>query len=43
MDWLVKDVEQNGPATTEAEAEQRPVPYFEGQATAWDTHQPRCS
>ena len=29
MDWLVADIEQNGPATTEEEARQRPVPEFE--------------
>jgi hypothetical protein len=32
MDWLVQDIEQNGPATTSEEAEQRPVPNFEGSA-----------
>jgi hypothetical protein len=32
MDWLVRDIEENGPATTEAEAEERPVPDFEGSA-----------
>ena len=34
MDWLVDDIEQNGPATTEEEAQQRPVPDFEGQAAS---------
>ena len=34
MDWLVEDIEQNGPATTEEEAQQRPVPDFEGQAAS---------
>lgn len=29
MDWLLEDIEENGPATTQAEAEQRPVPAFE--------------
>ncbi|TGN66815.1 DUF305 domain-containing protein [Nocardioides eburneiflavus] len=33
MDWLVQDIEENGPATTQEEAEQRPVPDFEGTAT----------
>ncbi len=33
MDWLVEDIEANGPATTAEEAEQRPVPDFEGSAT----------
>ena len=28
MQWLVKDIEQNGPATTEEEAASRPVPEF---------------
>lgn len=32
MDWLIEDIERNGPATTEEEARQRPVPDFEGQA-----------
>jgi hypothetical protein len=30
MDWLVQDIEENGPATTPEEAQQRPVPDFEG-------------
>ena len=29
MDWLLEDIEENGPATTQEEAEQRPVPEFE--------------
>lgn len=29
MKWLIEDIEQNGPATTAEEAEQRPVPEFE--------------
>ena len=37
MDWLVEDIEENGPATTEEEAQQRPVPDFEGQATGMAT------
>jgi hypothetical protein len=34
MDWLIDDIERNGPATTEEEAGQRPVPDFEGEAAA---------
>jgi hypothetical protein len=33
MDWLVQDIEKNGPATTKAEAEERPVPDFQGSAS----------
>ncbi|HEX5591271.1 MAG TPA: DUF305 domain-containing protein [Candidatus Limnocylindrales bacterium] len=29
MEWLIRDIEQNGAATTEAEAAARPVPSFE--------------
>lgn len=29
MKWLVEDIEENGPATTEEEAKRRPVPEFE--------------
>jgi len=29
MNWLIQDIEENGPATTQKEAEQRPVPKFE--------------
>ena len=32
MDWLIDDIEKNGPATTQEEADQRPVPDFEGSA-----------
>ena len=32
MDWLIEDIDRNGPATTEEDARQRPVPDFEGQA-----------
>jgi len=32
MDWLIDDIERNGPATTEEEPQERPVPDFEGQA-----------
>jgi len=28
MDWLIRDIEQNGPATTPKEADDRPVPSF---------------
>ncbi|KZE92432.1 hypothetical protein AVP42_02586 [Agromyces sp. NDB4Y10] len=28
MDWLIRDIEENGPATTAAEAESRAVPDF---------------
>ena len=34
MDWLIADIKDNGPATTDKEAEQRPAPPFEGQAAA---------
>jgi len=34
MDWLIEDIEENGPATTPKEAQQRPVPDFEGSAAA---------
>lgn len=30
MEWLIEDIRENGPATSEAEAERRPVPKFEG-------------
>lgn len=29
MEWLIEDIRENGAATTEAEAETRPVPDFE--------------
>lgn len=32
MDWLVQDIEENGPASTKAEADERPVPEFGGSA-----------
>ena len=32
MDWLTADIDEHGPATTQEEAEQRPVPDFEGRA-----------
>ena len=31
MEWLTADIEENGPATTVEEAEQRPVPEFTGE------------
>ena len=30
MDWLIEDIKANGPATTQADADARPVPEFEG-------------
>jgi Domain of unknown function (DUF305) len=36
MDWLIEDIEQNGPATTAEQAKQRPVPDFEGRASGPD-------
>ncbi len=30
MDWLISDIEENGPAASVAEAEARPIPEFEG-------------
>lgn len=32
MDWLISDIDDNGKATTAAEAEARPVPEFDGTA-----------
>ncbi len=32
MDWLIEDIDRFGPATTDEEAERRPVPDFEGEA-----------
>lgn len=32
MEWLIADIEQNGPAATPNEAEQRPVPEFQGSS-----------
>ena len=31
MDWLLNDIDDNGEATSESEAAERPVPEFEGQ------------
>lgn len=33
MDWLIADIEANGPAETAAEAAERPIPEFTGTAT----------
>jgi hypothetical protein len=30
MNWLIQDIADNGPATTAAEAQARPIPDFEG-------------
>jgi hypothetical protein len=38
MDWLIADIEDNGPATTDEEARERPVPDFEGEAAGPDLH-----
>jgi hypothetical protein len=32
MEWLINDIEKNGPATTAAEADNRPVPTFDVSA-----------
>lgn len=29
MNWLIEDIEENGPATTQTEGDKRPVPKFE--------------
>ena len=31
MDWLLKDIAENGIAATDADAEERPVPEFEAE------------
>jgi hypothetical protein len=36
MDWLIEDIDRNGPATTKEQARQRPVPDYEGQAAGTD-------
>jgi hypothetical protein len=33
MEWLITDINKNGPAATAAEAESRPIPEFTGTAT----------
>lgn len=30
MEWLIRDIAENGPATSQAEADARPVPDYEG-------------
>ena len=30
MDWLIEDIRNNGPATTAAQVDERPLPEFEG-------------
>ncbi|WP_300461004.1 DUF305 domain-containing protein [uncultured Nocardioides sp.] len=34
MDWLIADIDEHGPATTQEQADERPVPDFEGRALA---------
>lgn len=34
MDWLIEDIDENGQATTQEEADRRPVPSFEGTAAS---------
>ncbi len=31
MEWLIKDISENGKVTSQTQAEQRPVPEFEGK------------
>ncbi|WP_218310396.1 DUF305 domain-containing protein [Alteromonas antoniana] len=31
MEWLIKDISENGKVTSQAEAEQRPLPEFQGK------------
>jgi len=31
MDWLIEDIRNNGPATTAAQVDERPLPEFEGR------------
>jgi len=33
MDWLIEDIRDNGPASTREEADARPVPSFDGNAS----------
>ncbi|WP_018148995.1 DUF305 domain-containing protein [Henriciella marina] len=33
MEWLIEDIAENGVATTQTDAEARPVPGYEGQLT----------
>ena len=32
MDWLIRDIEENGSAATKEEADARPVPEFQASA-----------
>ena len=32
MDWLIEDIDENGPASSPAEARERPVPHFDVSA-----------
>ena len=32
MDWLIQDIQDNGPATTSDEAQARPVPDYQEPA-----------
>ena len=34
MDWLIADIDEHGPATTQEQADERPVPDVEGRALA---------
>lgn len=43
MEWLIEDIEANGPATSEAEARTRPVPEFEPQPQASVTGGPESN
>ena len=36
MEWLIEDIRDNGPATSEAEAAERPLPKFEGSLSPAD-------
>ncbi len=36
MNWLIEDIKANGPATTQANADARPVPEFEGNLSGDD-------
>jgi hypothetical protein len=33
MEWLIDDIAKNGPATSSVQAQDRPVPDFNGNAT----------
>jgi len=36
MEWLIQDIRENGPVTTEAEKARRPLPKFEGRLNPGD-------